>query len=205
RDFLSRYGDRTVEASRAFIDDMSGMVGSQLSTIAASAGDLLKTGWQSIKENWAPVIVVLGAAKEAFEYFEIGKKVYDKFTSWGKRSSSQATEDEQNLEVNSAIAGNAALEAADRKIEDLPPGKILNANHKDILWISDQLHRKLNENAGRMPEDQAGQAESCQIDVDILLRKPEINARSIRLSQIRLEIDSTTDKLRPDWDDSAFS
>lgn len=231
REFLSRYGDRTVDASRAFIEDVSVMVGSQLSAIAGRTGAALTAGWTSIKEVWAPALVVLGAAKEAFEYFEIGKKVYAKYTSWGKKSSSQEKDVEQNLEVNTAIAGDAALDTAEKTARDLPEGRILNANRKDILWISDQLHRHLNEDSSRMPRvsrdhidgmsspqgyrpshdtrptslSGTSSLKGCQIDVDILLKKPSLSSNPVRLSQIRLEIDDTTDKLRPNWDDSALS
>jgi hypothetical protein len=217
REFLSRHGERTFEASRNFVEQITLVAGGYVSDAVQTVGEFAQNGIEFAKEHWQAVALTIGAVKEAFDYFDLGKRIYNKWISRAKKETEKADVKTVNLEVNIAISGVDALSEADRKISDSKTPQPVTINRDDILWISDQLHRSVRQDLSCIDPDTpdetspSGETRSTPtygshtFDVEKVVSKPDLNFNMDDFSHIDLVDDAKTDRCTGNWYESRKS
>ena len=157
RDFISHGTERGLEHARTFLETTADYVGGVTSDALSITVEIGTPIVETVKTWGAPVIAIIFAAKEAYDYFDIGKSICNKLFRRGKKEIEDAgakkTED-INFSMNVAIAGHDVLVAADDELtRRKAAAKILDVPLDKIIHVSKQLHDNLEVNGRNMSDN----------------------------------------------------
>lgn len=148
RDYISRSGQRGLEAARETLQETATFIGGHASVVVTHLQEAAEAGYKFVKEHLGPIAGIFAAAHQAYEYFQTGESLYDRLFKRGKKEiqgAGTSTEEEANLSVNTAIAGREALQNADAIMRREAVAKRIQVDPEQILWVSEELYSRLEE------------------------------------------------------------
>ena len=222
RDFIKP----NLEAARDGFRDIATYAGGLPAQAVSIARDAAKSGIEFVKNNWPVILGILVAAKDASDYFEIGKNIYQRALKFGKsffRKDKKTTEKEVNLGLNAALGGKDAITQADQIASRENVTKEINIDMDQVIRISEHLSEYLTEEGtalsqgiGTTPLDCVPRTDSdINININVTvnnpkpvsdIRIPKTNASSINPNQFKtINIIHSAEKPEPEWSESLYS
>jgi len=217
REFLSRSGERGLEAARVAFDDTTQYVGHYANGALQNIGTALHSGYNAVKEHWGAVVAVGAAVKEAYDFYTTGESIFKRLFKRGKKESKAETQIEANISVNVAIGGGDVLVAADKALSAEKAKNPVKVDMDRIIWISDQLRDQITAKAcelegvdaeptdAPLSADQRAQRDKVRSEVDRVLRKRDFSIPQGSLKEIGLARSDFANKLNERWDESPVS
>jgi hypothetical protein len=215
REFLSRGSERGLEAARVAFEETAHYVSGSAKEIVESIGGAGSAAVGFVKEHWGKIMAFGAVAKEAYEFFDTGDNIYKRWLKRGKKDVETCCQKETprpteiNITVNTAIAGSEALTSADNQARREAVAERYKVDLSDVLWVSEQMHDRLSSDgslaAQAAPSASKSKFGSTKIDLDALLKSPELHVDKERLSNIDLVVRDNANKLRTRWADSPDS
>ena len=157
RDFISRGSQRTLEACREAFEDVVLHVGGVGSNIVSYGKTAIEGIANVIMNNWVTILGVMVAARETYEYFQAGESIYQRWFKRGKselKAAGAQTQDQINLGLNTALAGVDAILRDNPKISRKTVAERLDVDVDQIIWISGQLHERLQAESAALSKNQ---------------------------------------------------
>jgi hypothetical protein len=232
REFLGRGSDRGIETARLAFSETAEYLGGFAAQAVETARSAATAGWSFVKDNWGALMAAGAVAKEAYEFYDTGDSIYKRWFKKAKEEvkTGNTTIEEMNVTINTAVAGNEALVNADSQIGRARVAAQMNVSMQDVIWVSDQLHERLNAEAevvtktgvqavagenyikfdlGSLnPDELLGdrrKGEARRTAKSCLIESPEIRASEMDLKNINLASAKNRDTLGKSWAASAES
>jgi copper chaperone CopZ len=146
REFISRGGQRSLDAARETLMETASYIGGNAAEITAAIKNAVGAGIEAVKSNFGPILAGLAVAREAYEYYETGESIYHRLFKRGRKAvkdaspaDNPATEEEVNVTVNTAFAGTEVLVSADAQLRRKSVAEILSIDPDQVIWVSEKL------------------------------------------------------------------
>ncbi len=217
REFLSRSGERGIEAARVAFDETSQYVGHYANGALQNIGTALHSGYNAVKEHWGAVVAVGAAVKEAYDFYTTGESIFKRLFGRGKKDSKAETQVEANISVNVAIGGAGVLASADAALSTDKVKDPVKVDMDRIIWISDQLRDQIatqacdleglgtSERTPPLNAEQRAERDRVRSAVERALHQHDLGVPQNALTKIGLASSDIANKLNERWDESSVS